>query len=92
MGGPSPGYVGRVRHPLRSTVRYREGQPSGNPDYPYSEGMHAMLSVSMVLGLIIGGLLLYLGKRGNIMWLRWWSGGLISASIVYLAADFAGFF
>lgn len=71
-------------------MRYREEDPAPNPDYPYSQDMHAMLSVSVVLSLMIGILLLYLGRRGKVMWLRWWSGGLIACSVVYLGLDAIG--
>ena len=72
-------------------MRYLEGEEP-NPLYPHSEGMHAMLSLSMVMSLLIGLVLLYLGYKGKIMWLKFWSGGLIAASLAYLVSDFAGLF
>ncbi len=72
-------------------MRYLEGEEP-NPLYPHSEGMHAMLSFSMIMSLVVGIVLLYLGYRGKIMWLTYWSGGLIIASLAYLVADFAGVF
>lgn len=60
--------------------------------YPHSEGMHAMLTLSMVMSLMIGALLLYLGLRGKIMWLTVWSVGLLLASVSYLVADAIGLF
>lgn len=72
-------------------MRYQEGSEP-NQLYPHSEGMHAMLSLSMVLALIIGAVLLYLGLRGKVMWLSVWSVGLILASVSYLVADAIGLF
>jgi len=70
-------------------LRYREGQA---PDavYPYSEPMHHMLSLSMVLSIVIGAVLLALGIRGKVMWLKVWSVGLIFCSVVYLVGDGVG--
>jgi len=51
-----------------------------------------MLSLSVALALLVGVVLFYLGKRGNIMWLKVWSIGLILLSFGYLAADAAGLF
>lgn len=70
-------------------MRYRE-DGTVNPDYPYSESMHHMLSFSMVLGVAVGLVLLWLGMHGKIMWLKVWSIGLIACSAGYLAADMTG--
>lgn len=71
-------------------MRYREEEAVPDPEYPYSEGMHSMLTVSVILSLIIGLFLLFLGKRGKIMWLTWWSIGLIICSGVYLVLEVVG--
>jgi len=73
-------------------MRYRSDGAGPDADFPYSEGMHSMLSVSMVLSIFIGAILLFLGIRGRIMWLSWWSGGLMVCALAYLVGDFAGWF
>ena len=37
-----------------------------------------------LLSILIGAILVWLGRRGKQMWLTVWSGGLIVASIVFL--------
>lgn len=49
-----------------------------------------MLSFSMVLGVLIGIVLFFLGRHGKILWLSVWSIGLVVLSAGYLAADMAG--
>jgi len=67
-------------------MRYPEGLPP-DPSTPYGESMHNMLSLSMFLSVVIGIALLYVGKRGNIMWMKVWSAALIALSVAYLLAD-----
>ncbi|MBX2886820.1 MAG: hypothetical protein KTR32_43135 [Granulosicoccus sp.] len=71
-------------------MRYREENAAPDPDFPYSQSMHSMLTVSALLALLIGILLLYLGRKGKIMWLSWWSFGLILCSIGYLVLEIVG--
>jgi len=40
-----------------------------------------MLLFSAVPGVIIGCILIYMGRKGKIMWMRYWGGGLIISSI-----------
>ncbi len=72
-------------------MRYRDGEQL-DPEYPYTEGMHTMITVSAVLSVLIGAILLWLSLKGRVMWLTAWSGGLIVASLVYLIGDFVGYF
>ena len=67
-------------------MRYLDGEPP-NPDIPYGESMHDMLTLSMVLSIIIGICLYVAGRHGNIMWMKAWSLGLIGLSIAYLVGD-----
>ncbi len=71
-------------------MRYLEGAPP-DPDIPYGESMHDMLTLTMVLSIIIGICLYAAGKHGNIMWMKAWSLGLIVLSIAYLIADKLGY-
>ena len=67
-------------------MRYLDGEPP-NPDIPYGESMHDMLTLSMVLSIIIGICLYVAGRHGNIMWMKAWSLGLIGLSVAYLVGD-----
>lgn len=60
------------------------------PLYAQSDHLHAMLLFTVVLAFFIGGVLLWLGRRGRILWLTVWSIGLMLASLGYVAAYFAG--
>lgn len=71
-------------------MRYLDGEPP-NPDIPYGESMHDMITLSMVLSLVIGVCLFVAGRHGNIMWMKAWSLGLIVLSLAYLIADKLGF-
>lgn len=70
-------------------MRYREDT---GPDLvnPYTEGMHAMLTLSVGLALLIGCALLLLGLKGRKLWLIGWSGGLIVCSVIYLGLSIKG--
>lgn len=70
-------------------MRYREDQ-GPNPEFPYAESMHNMLTLSMILGIIFGIGLLWLSIRGRVLWLKVWSIGLIVLSAAYLLADALG--
>lgn len=67
-------------------MRYLDGEPP-NPDIPYGQSMHDMLTLSMVLSIIIGICLYVAGRHGNIMWMKAWSLGLIGLSVAYLVGD-----
>ncbi len=67
-------------------MRYLEGAPP-NPDIPYGESMHDMLTLSMVLSIVIGICLYVAGRHGKILWMKVWSLGLISLSVLYLMGD-----
>lgn len=53
--------------------------------------MHGMLTLSMYLSIAIGIALLLLGVRGNVMWLKAWSIGLILFSVLYLLFEALGY-
>lgn len=71
-------------------MRYPEGQ-APQTIYAQSEGLQFMLTFSVCLGLIIGVVLLWLGRHGRVLWLQAWSIGLIVVSVVYLAAEMLGY-
>ncbi|MCB1797438.1 MAG: hypothetical protein KDI67_01025 [Gammaproteobacteria bacterium] len=54
--------------------------------YSQSSGLHFMLNFTVALALIIGLALLWLGRRGRVLWLQVWSAGLVLFSIAYLVA------
>ena len=67
-------------------MRYRENAPP-NPDIPYGESMHDMLSLSMWMSIVIGISLYVAGRHGNILWMKVWSLGLVACSVLYLLGD-----
>ncbi len=71
-------------------MRYREGE-TPDPSIPHGESMHGMLTLSMFMSIAIGIALLLLGLRGNVMWLKAWSIGLIFFSVLYLLLEAAGY-
>ena len=70
-------------------MRYREGV-APDPSTPYGESMHAMLSLSAVLGIVIGIVLYLIARRGRSLWLTCWSVGLALSGCAYLVADTLG--
>jgi hypothetical protein len=60
------------------------------PIYSQSDGLHFMLNFTVALALIFGVVLLWLGRRGRIIWLQVWSFGLVLFSIAYLVAAALG--
>ncbi len=58
--------------------------------YSQSDGLHFMLNFTVALALIIGVVLLLLGRRGRVLWLQVWSAGLVVFSIAYLGAAALG--
>ena len=67
-------------------MRYLENAPP-DPNVPYGESMHDMLTLSMWLSILIGVALFLTGRHGNILWLKVWSIGLIICAIGYLGAQ-----
>lgn len=67
-------------------MRYLENAPP-DPNIPYGESMHDMLTLSMWMSIVIGICLFIAGKYGNILWMKAWSLGLILCSVVYLIGD-----
>ncbi len=61
-------------------MRYREGREV-DPDNPYPESTQMMLEMSYWMSIPLGLLLLWLGIRGKIMWLKVWSLGLMALGI-----------
>jgi len=71
-------------------MRYLEGE-APNPDLPYGESMHNMLTLTMVISIFIGICLYAAGRHGRILWMQAWSIGLVILSCAYLVADWLGF-
>ena len=63
-------------------MRYREGQEI--PDNIEPHIGDASMAFTAVLGLFIGIVLTVLARKGKVMWLTVWSGGLVFISIIYL--------
>jgi hypothetical protein len=73
-------------------MRYetQDNTPLLDPVYAQTEGLHFMLNFTVVLALMIGAVLLWLGLKGRVLWLQVWSLGLILASLGYLGAAMLG--
>ena len=76
---------------IELSMRYKEGELP-DPNYTHTEGMHILLMFSVVLALIVGLILFYLGYRGKVMWLQAWSVGLVLCSVLYMANTVWKFF
>ena len=55
---------------------------------PIAETSPGMLGATVLLALVIGIVLLYVGKRGKQLWIVVWSIGLIICSVLYLLWHF----
>ena len=64
-------------------MRYREGQEV-DPNNPYPESTQAMLDMAYLMSIPVGLVLLWMGIRGRIMWLKVWIVGLMALSICIL--------
>lgn len=74
-------------------MRYEAGEGiaiEGMQVYSQSEGLHFMLNFTVALALVIGVVLLWLGRRGRVLWLQVWSIGLVVFSVAYLGAAAVG--
>ena len=58
--------------------------------YSESDGLHFMLNFTVVLALLIGLALWWLGRVGRVLWLQVWSIGLVVFSIAYLVSAMLG--
>lgn len=68
-------------------MRYREGELE-NPDRPYPESTEAMLDMAYWMSIPVGLVLLWIGIRGRVMWLKVWSIGLIALGTGILAYNY----
>ena len=66
-------------------MRYKIDSTTG---LPMAETSPGMLGATVLLALVIGIVLLYVGKRGKQMWIVVWSIGLIICSVLYLIWHF----
>ena len=58
-------------------MRYAEDIP---PEQLTSHASDGMLLFTAVLAIVIGFILIWLGRKGKQKWLVWWSAGLIICS------------
>lgn len=79
-----------MRDCIISAVRYRTDE-GPNAAYPYSESMHQMLSLTMVIAIVIGLIFIVAGRKGRSLWMLVWGAGLLILAVAYLVADFVGF-
>jgi len=62
-------------------MRYRIGDDSATG----ATATDDMLLLTVVIGLVVGMVLIWLARLGRQMWLMVWSVGLVLASIAYIA-------
>ena len=70
-------------------MRYRIGEEV-DPENPYTENTQQVMEMSYFLSIPLGLLLLWLGIRGRVLWLKVWSVGLMLLGVVLLTTDFLG--
>lgn len=68
-------------------MRWREGQEV-DPDNPYTEGTHMMMDMAYLMSIPIGLILLWMGIKGRVMWLKVWSVGLMVLGVAILIGEF----
>lgn len=69
-------------------MRYRIGDPVQQQQMLQFDG--GVFVLAAVLGLVFGIILTGLGIKGRQLWLRVWGGGLVLASVIFIAAAVAG--
>lgn len=69
-------------------MRYKIDSLTG---LPVAETSPGMLGATVFLALVIGIILLYVGRRGNQLWIIVWSIGLIICSVLYLIWHFLNY-
>jgi hypothetical protein len=70
-------------------MRWREGQEV-DPNNPYAESTHMMLDMAYWMSIPIGLVLLWMGIKGRVMWLKVWSAGLMFLGIGILINNYFG--
>lgn len=69
-------------------MRYRVDDFNAGQAQPVGDDMTVFTAF---IGLLIGLILTYAAKRGKQRWLLFWGGGLVIASLVYIAAILLGY-
>jgi len=69
-------------------MRYRIGEKPGELGPPITDNMTIGTAV---FGLLLGAGFVVAGIRGRQLWLAIWGGGLVVASVAYLAAVALGY-
>ena len=70
-------------------MRYREGQEE-DPNNPYPESTQMMMEMGFWMSIPIGLVLLWIGIKGRVMWLKVWSVGLMVLGIGILINEYFG--
>ncbi len=69
-------------------MRYRIGTLPGESGTASTDHM---LLFTVVIGLLIGLVLVFLGRQGRQLWLVFWGGTLVVAALIYLGATVLGY-
>ncbi len=70
-------------------MRYKIDPTTG---LPMAETSPGMLGATVLLALVIGVVLLFVGRRGKQLWIVVWSIGLIISSVLYLVWHYLRYF
>ena len=62
-------------------MRYRAGEDPATASLISTD---YMMILTALLSIAIGAVLVWMGVHGRQMWLRWWGGGLVVASVATL--------
>ena len=68
-------------------MRYREGQEV-DPENPYPQSTQMMLDMAYAMSIPVGLVLLWMGIRGRVLWLKVWSVGLMVLGIGILVSKY----
>ncbi|MDA8364065.1 MAG: hypothetical protein M0Z84_09675 [Gammaproteobacteria bacterium] len=69
-------------------MRYRINGPHPGVD---AAGSGHMMLFTVLLSLLIGAILVGLGRRGRQRWVVFWGGTLVLAALIYLVAVWVGY-
>jgi hypothetical protein len=68
-------------------MRYREGQEE-DPNNPYPESTQMMMELAYWMAIPIGLILLRMGIKGRVLWLKVWSIGLMALGVGILVTEY----
>ena len=70
-------------------MRHREGQEE-DPNSPYPQSTQMMMEMAYWMAIPIGLVLLWMGIKGRVLWLKVWSTGLMALGVGILVTEYLG--